>query len=541
MNVQTMATADDEQPAAVRCVLPVDTSEVVKLLEVPYLKDEDTVAFLRTHGRVLFLVRGPPGSGKHPVLEEFKKLYPGSKDYCAEMFFREDVSRDWNTNSRKEAHQLCQKKIDEFMAQDSPIIININTNIQVWEVNRYVDMAARHNYTVILVNMPHHFLLNTETLLQTNKDKPYGLSERYLSERLKIWEEVHPYATGWSPRPRDAAELLRRFHQMREALEKADPTMAPKDAVNTMVTPFALARICLFGRVKADEDYCGSEKVKKAYGRKDTLAVFGYAVAKGFVFAVVKLSEAQTTLTDVLERIGDGSNGEVDADDLNRLREANVTVDDWKEVRTEEDLANFMKADVEHNLTIKVGSKINLTDLDPSTITVMPLGACDGTDFSYSQAVSSPWALLSSKLRTWISAEKLSDHRTSIAGVDVYGSPAAADDACLLVDGATVEVDAVFTGLYYPHTTATSGLTRRKPSYSPGRPPGTSRVLPQGLQRCWRVMAARSNSWGDERKEGATSGQTRKGDTMRSWREPGHEGTAYTWKEPTSGAWRKSD
>lgn len=541
MKVETIESAIDEQPVHGRCLLPVDTTEVVNLLEVPYLKEEETVAFLRTHGRVLFLVRGPPGAGKKPVRDEIKKLYPGSQDYCAEMFFQEDTTREWNNNSRKEAHELCQRKIEGFMDKDVPFIINFNTNIQVWEVNRYVEMAARHSYAVILVNIPHHFILNTEILLQTNKEKPHDLSERYLSERLKIWEEVHPYATGWSPRPRDAAELLSRFRQIREALQNADPAMAPKDAVNSKVTPFALARICRFGRAKSDEDYCESEKVKRAYGRKDTLTVFGYAISKGFVFAIVKLSGAQVLLTKGHESVDDGGNGEDEADDLRRFREAKVTVYDWKEVRAEEDLAKFMAADAEHSLNIRCGSRINLTDLDQSTVTIIPLGRCDGKDFSYSQAVTSPWALLSSKLRSWISAEEWSDHPTTIAGIDVFGSPESADDACLLIDEAMVEIDAVFTGLYYPYTTETSGLTRRIPSARRARPQGNQRVAPQGLQRCWRVLAMRANSWRDEPNEDTTSGQRANSNTTRSWREPGRAGTAYTWKEPASGAWRKSD
>ncbi|KAH9377122.1 hypothetical protein HPB48_008275 [Haemaphysalis longicornis] len=324
--------------------LPQHHADVLELLKVPYLKEEDTVAFLRTHRRLLFLVRGPPASGKKAVRKAIEMLYPGSQVYHANMFFKGDAIPGWNSDTRGQAHEICRNKINEFMTDDVPFIININTNVEVWEVNPFLEMAARHSYTVILVNMPHHFIMTAETLAEvtTARTKSYTLDKKYLSRRLREWEEVHPYAMGWSPRLTDAAELLNRFRKIRAALQKLDPGMVPKDAVSILATPFALARICLFGRTKADKEYCESQKVREACGRKDTLTVFGYAVSEGFVYALVTLTEAQVSLA---EGPNDGSNRQSAADkgdDLPELRAATLSIsDDWKEVRSEVDLGKL--------------------------------------------------------------------------------------------------------------------------------------------------------------------------------------------------------
>lgn len=420
------------------------------------------------------------------------------------------------------------------MIQDVPFIVNINTNVEVWEINPFLQMAAKHSYTVILVNMPHHFVMTAQTLSEVTmvKTKPYTLEKKYLSRRLREWEEVHPYATGWSPRLRDAAELLNRFRQIRVALQQGDTGMVLRDAVSIMATPFALARISLFGRTKADKQYCESKKVREACGRKDTLTVFGYAVSEGFVYAMVTLTKEQVFLAKGPCDGANGSSAEAEQDDLPLFCAATLRMDDdWKEVRSEVDLHKFIGKEAGHSLVIKADSRTNLHGLDPSSITIIPLGMCEATDVSYCRAVGSSWALLSSKLRSWSALGELSGHPRRIAGIDVFGSLEAAGDACLLVDEETVEIGAVFTGLYYPHKTASSDWSwwnvrrRRQPE----------------VQRSWREAPTNSRSWREERNVGSTSGQRAPNASTCSWREPGRSETACSWREPASGAWRKQE
>ncbi|KAL3195832.1 hypothetical protein MRX96_015719 [Rhipicephalus microplus] len=215
------------------------------------------------------------------------------------------------------------------------------------------------------------------------------------------WEEVHPFATGWSPRPKDAAQLLQRFRQIRNILKNEDSTLAPKDVASSHVYPFCLARVCLFGSSVADKDYCLSEKVMQAYGRSDTLRVFGYAVTQGFVFAMVKLTDDQASLTGRLDSVDENN----DVGEVTRQLSLSLGFQTWDEVGCIVDMAKFTEGCDDGNNLHFVGKRIGLEDLQLSRITFMPLGSIDGTEYSYSKAVSAPWLLLCSKLRSWRAAE----------------------------------------------------------------------------------------------------------------------------------------
>lgn len=438
----------------------LDNTQLLDRVHAPCVQDEQTQCFLRTHGRLLLLVRGPPGSGKNIIVAELEELYPDSRAYWSDKLFSSPMAPERNSVTIRESHDLCHSKIEGFMKNDVPMIINKNTNVMVWEIAKFLVLASRYGYTVILVDMPHHVVLDPKVLTATNNK---GLSEQYLTNRVKQWEEVHPFATGWSPRPKDAARLLQRFQQLRTALRKEDSTLDLKVVANTCVFPFCLARLCLFGRAKADRDYCCSEKVRKAYGQSDTIRVFGYAITQGFVFAMVELSDDQASLTRCHDNGGgDGSVGGADDDmDAVTLRfSMSLSPSNWEEVVCIVDFAKFAtedggSGDGEDGLR-SASEGINIKGMHTSKITFMPLGSMEGTEYCYSRAVTAPSKLLSSKLRFWTGSSAEGAVCTKVAGVDVYGSTSSADEACLLVYDAAVELDAVFTGYYQPYTTPLS-------------------------------------------------------------------------------------
>lgn len=466
---------------------PTDTTQLLDRVDAPCLKHEATMRFMRTHGRLFVLVRGPPGSGKNIVAAELEELYPDSRAYWSDKLFSSPVAPERSTITIRESHDLCLSKIEGFMKSDVPMIINRNTNVMVWEIAKFLVLASRYGYTVILVDMPHHFVLDPKVLTATNNK---GLGEPYITNRVRQWEEVYPFATGWSPRPKDAAQLLLRFRQLRKMLHEEDPTLAPKDVGSSHVFPFCLARVCVFGRTTAEGHYCSSDKVKMAYGRSDTVRVFGYAVTCGFVFAMAELTEDQASLV----KGGDGGDGgaggvggvggadleEVDA--LTQRMRLSLSPHNWDDIACIVDLAKFApekcSVDGEEDALRRSKDRIDLKSTHPSRITIMPLGSVEGTEYSYSRAVGAPWARLASKLRAW-TTPTAEEAQKKVGDVHVYAATAeAADEACcLLVDDTTVELDVVFTGYYQPHTTPLSrntwsqarnlvgGKPRRRSSY----------------------------------------------------------------------------
>ncbi|KAL3195835.1 hypothetical protein MRX96_015720 [Rhipicephalus microplus] len=89
---------------------PTDTTQLLERVDAPCLKHEATLDFLRTHGRLLFLVRGPPGSGKNIVAAELEELYPECRSYWSDKLFSSPVAPERNTVTMRESHDLCLSK-----------------------------------------------------------------------------------------------------------------------------------------------------------------------------------------------------------------------------------------------------------------------------------------------------------------------------------------------------------------------------------------------------------------------------------------------
>lgn len=425
--------------------LASDNTGLLERMNVPYLNHKETLRFLRTHGRLLFLLRGPPGSGKGVVASELQRLYPDSRAYCADMFFSSPTAPERSRDTMRTSHVLCARKMEGFMVENVPVVINRNTNIMVWEIAVCLVLAAKYGYTPILIDLPRYVGLNTEVLAMTNNK---GLDQSYLSHRTRMWEDVYPFATGWSPRPGDAAWLLHRFHQIRMALKRDDAKLALQDVANDKVFPFFFARICAFGRTSDSRDYCVSQKVKQAYGRTDVLRVFGFAVAQGFVFAMALLSKDQTLLTT-------GDRGEP---------ARNAVAATWAfpglckqacVVSLAKHAPESARGNEQHILR-QASDRVSLSDVDPARVTFMPLGSTAGVYYTYDRAVAAGCTLLSSTLPAWKTSVGPKRHGDGASGFDVFGSTGTTSGACLLVDSATAQLEVVFTGYYQPYVTKKS-------------------------------------------------------------------------------------
>lgn len=437
----------------------LDNTQLLKHMNAPYLSHKETVHFLRTHGRLLFLLRGLPGSGKGIVATELKRLYPDSRTYCADMFFSSPMAPERSHDTMRESHVLCVRKIEGFMVENVPVVINRNTNVRVWEIAVYLVLAAKYGYTAILIDMPRYVTNDPQVLALTNNK---GLDWMYMSNRLNNWEDVYPFATGWSPRPGDAAWLLRRFRQIRKALKRDGAVRSLQDVANDKVFPFFFARVSAFGRNWDSREYCVSQKVRQACGRSDTLRVFGFAVSQGFVFAMALLSKAQASLTT-------GARGEP---------ARNVVAATWASSGLWEQacvvgLANHAPDNArgnEQHILCQVGDRVTLADVDLSRVTFMPLGSTTGIYYSYDRAVAAGYALLSSNLPSWKASSGPKLRGGSASGFDVFGSTDATNGGCLLVDNATAQLEVVFTGYYLPYATAKSWNTWSKMQGMLGRP-----------------------------------------------------------------------
>lgn len=101
--------------------------------------------------RVLYIVRGLPGSGKSTFAKSL-----GGTHFEADMFFMVDGEYKFDGSKIKEAHKWCQDNVHTAMLLNNtallnPVIVVSNTFTQEWEMEPYYKMAEYFDYTVFSI------------------------------------------------------------------------------------------------------------------------------------------------------------------------------------------------------------------------------------------------------------------------------------------------------------------------------------------------------------------------------------------------------
>lgn len=82
-----------------------------EIFDYPYLSDKDTISFVKDHGQVMFIIRGPNSTMKATLSEMIRVQYPSAKHCCADHYFTETFSSKSRTkDSLRLSHEFCQKK-----------------------------------------------------------------------------------------------------------------------------------------------------------------------------------------------------------------------------------------------------------------------------------------------------------------------------------------------------------------------------------------------------------------------------------------------
>ena len=94
--------------------------------------------------KILYLLRGLPGSGKSTVADQLAQVV-----YEADMFFMKDGEYQFDPAKLGAAHQWCQESTRQSMINGISRIAVANTFTVEWEMQPYIDMAAMHGYRVV--------------------------------------------------------------------------------------------------------------------------------------------------------------------------------------------------------------------------------------------------------------------------------------------------------------------------------------------------------------------------------------------------------
>jgi predicted kinase len=100
--------------------------------------------------KILYIVRGVPGSGKSTFAESLNCPY-----FEADMFFMKDEVYEFDGSKIKMAHAWCQMQVEDAMKfneetyglKNSEIAVS-NTFTQEWEMEPYFELAKKYGYNV---------------------------------------------------------------------------------------------------------------------------------------------------------------------------------------------------------------------------------------------------------------------------------------------------------------------------------------------------------------------------------------------------------
>ena len=95
--------------------------------------------------KVLYIVRGVPGSGKTTLARQLTANVFEADHY----FYDNDGNYTFVPSEIKEAHKECQQFVGFAMESNIEKIAVSNTFTQEWEMEEYFKLAEKYNYKVV--------------------------------------------------------------------------------------------------------------------------------------------------------------------------------------------------------------------------------------------------------------------------------------------------------------------------------------------------------------------------------------------------------
>ncbi|KAH8404476.1 hypothetical protein KR222_006101, partial [Zaprionus bogoriensis] len=156
--------------------------------------------------KILIIMRGAPGSGKstlaNALLQQAGLLQQYNvRDfvYSSDDYFVTRRGYEFNPNQVPEAHEWNRSRVRSKAAAGwSPIIVD-NTNMMVWEMQPYVQIAVQHGYQLELLEPQTSWSKSAAKLTQRNvhqvpKESIQRMLDRYektsVAELLKLLKET---------------------------------------------------------------------------------------------------------------------------------------------------------------------------------------------------------------------------------------------------------------------------------------------------------------------------------------------------------------
>ncbi len=134
--------------------------------------------------QVVLIIRGCSGSTKTTFANYIKSLDRDplfSEVCCADDYYTNKYgSYKWNAKEIGAAHSYCRNKFENALRNFTPLVIVANTSTTTEEIQPYIDLAIKHNYSFFSIvmenrndtkdihNLPLQTLVNQELKLRAN-------------------------------------------------------------------------------------------------------------------------------------------------------------------------------------------------------------------------------------------------------------------------------------------------------------------------------------------------------------------------------------
>lgn len=103
----------------------------------------------------LVIIRGPSGFGKS-TLANNEFVSQGFKHLESDMFFMVGNEYKFNPGKLKDAHGWCQKQTELLLRTGHKVVV-ANTFTQKWEMQFYLDLAAKLGITPRIIRMTKEY------------------------------------------------------------------------------------------------------------------------------------------------------------------------------------------------------------------------------------------------------------------------------------------------------------------------------------------------------------------------------------------------
>lgn len=301
--------------------IPGSDADSVEIFVYPFFNEEESKDFVKKHGKVMFIIRGPPGTGKWSLTNLIMSHFPSGVRCSANDYFTDTFNLPVRTKeSLKESHHYCHRRVKQECIKNTHPIIVSNTHMKKNEMQEYLNFAAEYEYTVIITSTLDKFKVSPKILAKSNTK---GLDENYFRKRLKAWQDVYPNLMGWFLCPDDSLYILQQLQSALDSLLGDGRFCRVFNAfdLDTLLNSFKAKTMlcCVAGFMKYSpfelKNYYISEKVRNSYGKCFTVSILAFVVTKSDIFAVVQLDRHLKELTFKLI----DSDSEIDDDDINRI------------------------------------------------------------------------------------------------------------------------------------------------------------------------------------------------------------------------------